>query len=300
MEGAVVDERVGRVSALWRFPVKSMLGEPLDEAVLTEQGVVGDRSYAVVDEETGKVVSAKSARLFPGMFACRATFVEEPRAGMAPPPVMVTLPDGSRVASDGPDCDDVLSVHFGRRVHLASAAPNGYTIDQYHPDVEGADPGGYRDTVVEMKLGSAFFADIGVPSPVAPTAFFDLFPVSVLTSSTLAQLAALRPQSRFDARRFRMNVIVDTEPDGFVENAWIDRSVGLGEEAQVHVVMPDPRCVMTTLAQEELPRDNDVLRTLVRHNRLELEGGARFPCAGVYAVVQASGPVRQGDVVTTS
>lgn len=291
---------LGRVSALWRFPVKSMLGESLEQTVLTEQGVVGDRGYAVVDEETGKVVSAKSARLFPGMLACRATFVEEPRSGEALPPVIITLPDGSRVTSDGPDCDAVLSAHFGRRVHLASAAADGYTIDQYHPDVEGADPAGYRDTVVEVKAGSAFFADIGVPSPVAPTAFFDLFPVSVLTSSTLATLDALRPQSRFDARRFRMNVIVDTEPDGFVENGWIGQSLSLGDKARVNVVMPDPRCVMPTLAQEELPRDNDVLRTLVRHNRLELEGGARFPCAGVYSVVEAFGPIERGDLVATS
>lgn len=293
-------ERVGEVSALWRFPVKSMLGERLDQVDLTEQGVVGDRGYAVVDQETGKVVSAKSVRLFPGMFECRATFAEEPRAGMPLPPVMITLPDGSRVASDKPDCDDVLSAHFARRVHLASAAPDGYTIDQYHPDVAGADPAGHRDTVVEQKLGSAFFDDIGAPSPVASTAFFDLFPVSVLTSSTLATLGSLQPQSHFDARRFRMNVIVDTEPDGFAENGWVGLDVQLGEDARVHVVMPDPRCVMPTLAQEELPRDNDVLRALVRHNRLELEEGARFPCAGVYGVVAASGLVRRGDVVTTS
>lgn len=295
-----MSQRVGEVSALWRFPVKSMLGEQLDQVFVTEQGVVGDRAYAIVDDETGKVVSAKSARLFPTMFACRATFMEEPRAGLAAPPVMVTLPSGARVTSDEADCDEVLSAHFGRRVHLASAASDGYTIDQYHPDVEDADPAGYRDTVVEVKLGSAFFADMGVPSPVAPTAFFDLFPMSVLTTSTLATLGALRPQSRFDARRFRMNVVVDTEPDGFVENAWVGRSVGFGDEARVHVTMPDPRCVMPTLAQGELPRDDDVLRTLVRHNRLELEGGARFPCAGVYAAVEATGPVRQGDVVTVS
>jgi hypothetical protein len=70
--------------------VKSMLGEQVDQAVLTERGVVGDRGYAVVDEETDKVVSAKSARLFPGMFECRATFAEEPRVSMPLPPVMVT------------------------------------------------------------------------------------------------------------------------------------------------------------------------------------------------------------------
>lgn len=293
-------DRAGTVSDLWRFPVKSMLGEALEQAVITEQGVVGDRAYAVVDDETGKVVSAKSVRLFPRMFACRATYVEEPGEGTASPTVMITLPDGSRVTSDQPDRDDVLSAHLGRRVHLALAASDGYSIDQYHPDVEDADPAGHRDTVVEMRLGAAFFAEMGAPSPVAPTAFFDLFPLSVLTSSTLAALSALGPQSRFDARRFRMNVIVDTDPDGFVENGWVGRRVDLGDEARVSVVMPDPRCVMPTLAQEELPRDNDVLRTLVRHNRLDLGDGARFPCAGVYAVVDGPGTVSRGDVVTTS
>ena len=137
-----------------------------------------------------------------------------------------------------------------------------------------------------------------MPSPVAAEAFFDLFPVTVLTTSTLKQLNELEPNSNFDERRFRMNVIVDTTDSGFVENDWIDRDLAVGDALRLHVAMPDPRCVMTTLAQDELPNDTGILRTLVRHNRIQVADAGLFPCAGIYAVVQESGNVRTGDSVT--
>jgi len=209
---------VGAVAGLWRFPVKSMGGERLEQAELTEHGLVGDRAYALIDANTGKVVSAKSVKLFPDLFNCRAAFVEPPRSGGELPPVQITLANGTSVTSDCSDVDRVLSAYFRRDVTLARAAPDDFTIDQYHPDIEDVDPAGYRDTFVEQKLGSAFFAQAGLPSPLPADSFLDLFPVSVLTTSTLEQLSELRPQSRFDQRRFRMNVIVDTEEGGFVEN----------------------------------------------------------------------------------
>ena len=285
---------VGAVAGLWRFPVKSMRGERLEQAELTEHGLVGDRAFALIDAETGKVVSAKSVKLFPGLLGCRAAFVEPPRAGGGLPPVRIVLPDGTSVTSDSSDVTDVLSAYFQRDVTLARAAPDDFTIDQYHPDVEDVDPAGYQDTVVEQKLGSAFFAQVGLASPVPDGSFLDLFPVSVLTSSTLEQLSELQPQSRFDQRRFRMNVIVDTDEGGFVENDWIGHELEIGEEVRISVALPDPRCVMTTLAQEDLPRDIEVLRTLTRHNRVQVGAAGLFPCAGVYAVVAVPGTLRVG------
>jgi uncharacterized protein YcbX len=287
----------GTVAGLWRFPVKSMRGERLEQAELAESGLIGDRAYALIDSNTGKVVSAKSVRLFPDLFGCRAAFVEPPRSGGELPPVWITLPDGTSVTSDFSDVDRVLSAYFRRDVALARAAPDDFTIDQYHPDVEDLDPAGYRDTFVEQKLGSAFFAQAGLASPLPVGSFLDLFPVSVLTTSTLEQLSELRPQSRFDQRRFRMNVIVGTEEAGFVENDWIGHELAIGDAVRLSVALPDPRCVMTTLAQEELPKDTDVLRTLTRHNRVQVGGAGLFPCAGVYAVVKAPGTIRTGDHV---
>lgn len=292
-----ISEAVGSIAGLWRFPVKSMRGEQLQEAELTERGVFGDRAYALIDTETGKVVSAKSVKLFPDLLSCKAEFVEPPLRSGDVPPVKITLPDGTSVRSDSDDVNHVLSAYFKRNVKLGRVAPDDFTIDQYYPDVEGADPGGNRNTVVAQKVGAAHFAALGMESPVPVGSFFDAFPLSVLTTSTLARLNELRPESRFDERRFRMNVIVKTERPGFIENDWVGRELGLGDGTRLNVALLDPRCVMTTLAQDDLPQDTDVLRTLVRHNRVQVGDLGQSPCAGVYAVVAAPGTVRTGDRV---
>jgi len=288
---------VGSVAGLWRFPVKSMRGEQLGQAELSERGLLGDRAYALIDTDTGKVASAKSVRLFPDLLGCSATFVGPPQVDRELPPVRIVLPNGASVTSDSSEIDRVLSAYFRRDVTLARAAPEDFTIDQYHPDLEDLDPEGHRNALVEQKLGSAFFAQAGLASPVPVGSFFDLFPLSVLTTSTLEQLNQLRPESRFDQRRFRMNLILGTKNPGFAENLWIGRELAIGETARISVALPDPRCVMTTLAQDDLPDDTGVLRTLARHNKVQVGTAGQFPCAGVYAVVVRPGTIRRGDVV---
>ena len=91
--------------------------------------------------------------------------------------------------SDSSDFDRALSAHFRRDVRLARVAPDDFTIDQYHPDVEGADPGANRDKVVAQKLGSALFAELGMESPVPVGAFFDVFPLSVIINDLDARAA---------------------------------------------------------------------------------------------------------------
>jgi uncharacterized protein YcbX len=290
-------EPVGTIGALWRFPVKSMLGEELDAVDLGEGGIIGDRAYAIRDRETGKVASAKHPKLWPNLLGCRAAFVEPPRPGDELPPVRIQLADGTSVLSDAADVDAVLSRFFGRDVELAPSAQNGYTIDQYHPDEENYDPDGHRDEVVEAQLGAAFFNQRGLPSAVPEGSFFDLFPLSVLTTSTLDRLGELEPQSRFDPRRFRMNVIVDTPAPGFVENEWLGRTLAIGDDVALGVALPDPRCVMPSLEQEELPKDSRILKALAQHNRIDV-AGSLYPCAGVYAVAEASGAIRRDDRVS--
>jgi uncharacterized protein YcbX len=293
------DEPVGTVGALWRFPVKSMLGEELDEVDVDERGVVGDRAFALVDVETGKVASAKHPKLWPDLLRCRASFVTPPRVD-EPSPVRIELADGTSVMTDAPEADGVLSRFFGREVRLARAAPKNFTIDQYHPDQEHLDPQGHRDEVTETKLGNALFNEVGMPSPLPEGSFLDVFPVSVMTTSALDHLGELQPGTTFDVRRFRMNVIVATRADGFVENSWIGGAIDVGERVKLAVPVPDPRCVMTTVAQEGLDRDPEILKALARHNRLDFAGAGLYPCAGVYAVVTSSGTIRTGDPVMRS
>jgi hypothetical protein len=94
-----------------------------------------------------------------------------------------------------------------------------------------------------------------------------------------------------------MNVIVDTPARGFVENEWVGHTVAVGDDVRLAVALPDPRCVMPSLAQEDLPRDPRILKALARHNRIDV-AGALFPCAGVYAVAEAAGTIGKGDRVS--
>ena len=92
---------VGRVAAIRRYPVKSMLGEDLDAVVIDQRGVVGDRRYAVIDDETGKVVSAKRPRRWGRMYELTG------RTSEGGP--VVAFPDGEAV----PVGDPKLSVRLG-------------------------------------------------------------------------------------------------------------------------------------------------------------------------------------------
>jgi uncharacterized protein len=94
-----------------------------------------------------------------------------------------------------------------------------------------------------------------------------------------------------------MNVIVGTPARGFVENEWLGRTLAIGDDVQLGVALPDPRCVMPSLAQEDLPKDSQILKALARHNRIEV-AGALYPCAGVYAVAEATGTIRKDDRVS--
>ena len=94
-----------------------------------------------------------------------------------------------------------------------------------------------------------------------------------------------------------MNVIVDTSERGFVENEWVGHTLAVGDHVTLGVALPDPRCVMPSLAQEDLPRDPRILKALAQHNRIDV-AGALYPCAGVYAVAEATGAIRKGDRVS--
>ena len=97
MMSNVRQTEVASVVSLWRYPVKSMMGEELNAADVTERGLLGDRAYALVDPSNGKVVSAKNPRKWAKLFDFRAVFVEPPRPGAKMPPIRITLPSGTMI-----------------------------------------------------------------------------------------------------------------------------------------------------------------------------------------------------------
>src|SRR6266852_5754257 len=207
---------VGSIVSLWRYPVKSMMGEELNATEVAKIGLLGDRAYALVDSSDAKVASAKNPRKWPQLFDFRAALADAPRTVVKVPSVRITLPDGNIVTSDQPDINRVLSNVLKRQVKLESALTEQgtATAEEYWPDIEGLD---HRDTVTDFGL------------PVGT--FFDCAAVHLLTTATLDRLRALYPQGRFEARRFRPNIVVSTGPQdhGFVEDDWIGHTVAIGE-----------------------------------------------------------------------
>jgi uncharacterized protein YcbX len=285
------------ISEVWRYPVKSMLGERRDSVTVTATGVAGDRAYAVIDRSDGKVASAKNPRKWRALLSCHAEFLEEPTAGDAPPPARITLPDGTAVTSDDSNVHDVLSKLLGREVTLADAAPEGALFEETWPDVEGMAPAEFIDSTRVRSDESEAVSDLALGLAAAPGSFFDLAPIHLVTSSSLDELRRLQPGSEFVTQRFRPNIVIDAPAEGFVENGWVGATLRLGADASVNVMMPTMRCVMTTLAQGDLPDDRAVLRAARDHNRVEISGLGHWACVGAYASVVSPGTVCVGDPI---
>jgi uncharacterized protein len=264
---------LGSVVALWRYPVKSMMGEELNATEVTERGLLGDRAYALVDSSDGKVATAKNPRKWPRLFDFRATFIEPARVAAKVPPVRIALPDGTTVTSDQADLNQILSNALNREVTLHAAEREAINAEEYWPDMEGLD---HRDAVTDFTLPEG--------------TFFDCAMVHLLTTATLDRLRELYPQGRFEVRRFRPNIVVQlaSGEKSFAENGWVGHMLAIGTAVRLNITGPCGRCVMTTLAQGDLSNDPGILRTAAQHNQVNV---------GVYAAVARGGTIRRGDSV---
>jgi uncharacterized protein len=253
-------EVVGSVAELWHFPVKSMQGTRVDALDLTEKGAEGDRGWAVVDPAEGKVLSAK-----------RWSQLLEATGGRGEDgTITITLPDGSAHEAGDPATDAALSAWLDHEVRLIQP-PVGDGLPYDLPT------DAWDDTSPLWQF----------PGPPGGP-FVDLAAAHLLTTASLRAAEALRPESAWDVRRFRPNAVLDVAGEGFVEDAWVGRAVGVGD-AVAEPFMPTVRCALPTRAQPGLAKDPDIARTLRDGHDLNL---------GVYCNVSVAGRVRLGDDVT--
>ena len=228
---------IGTIAGLWRYPVKSMLGERRESLLLERRGVVGDRLYAVRDE-AGKFGSGKTTRRFRlmnGLYQFRARY-----DGESP---LITFPDGATLRGDDPAIHAHLSDVLGISVQLSR---------------EG---------------------DIS---------HFDDGPIHLVTTASLRALSALLARDETDARRFRPNIVVETDGEGFQEDSWEGRDILLGDTVRLCVTKQTERCVMVNFAWDELREEPRALRALAQ---------THDACMGVYADVLTPGALRQGDQI---
>ncbi|MCW5624585.1 MAG: MOSC domain-containing protein [Burkholderiales bacterium] len=282
---------VGIVKELWRYPVKSMIGERVDAVQIGPAGLVGDRLWALRDEGRAEVQGAK---LYPQLMQCSARFVAPPTPG-AIPDVEVRFPDGAVVRSGSDAMNAALTTFIGRPASLWPLQPadNLAFYRRYKPS----------DEQFLADVMTIFAREDGEPLPDLaqfppeileytsfPGMFFDVTPLQFVTTAALAHLRDLNPQARWDVRRFRPNLVIETVDGlvGMVEEDWTGKRLFIGD-LPVDVAGPTPRCGMTTRATGDLPFDKSVLRTIVRETRQNL---------GAYAVTAATATVNVGDRVT--
>lgn len=282
--------KVGSLKEIRRYPVKSMAGECLEEVALGSRGLPGDRVWAVRDEVRGGIRGAKK---IPALMNLSARYRTPPR-DEGSSPAEITLPDGSTVGTGAADLNARLSNALGQEVSLWPLLP-AEALDHYrrgqptHKDINAELRAIFGRTPDEPLPDLSLFPPELTEFESPPGTYFDAFPLLLLSDAAVTAMAAKAPDSVFDLRRFRPNLVVTDTAAGIEmpELAWRGRRLRLGE-ATLRVTIECPRCVMVTHQVAELPKDPSIMRALVR------ESGGNL---GVYATVESPGAVRVGDAV---
>jgi uncharacterized protein YcbX len=270
----------GAVQAMWRYPVKSMMGEEIASGEVTARGLASDRAYALVEQASNRAAPTRTwaARLL----QYRAQFLTEPAPDRPAPAVRITCPDGTLLTSTEADLEARLSADFGRALRFMAVAPAGLLVEFPAGTLAGT-----LAHLTELPLAAA--APAGT--------FFDYACLHLIATATLDHLQRVYPQGRFDGRRFRPNFVIRTTGEPFIENSWAGRTVAIGAEVVLRVTIPTGRCGVTTQPQGDLPQDPGILRTIAQHNLLDSGEFGRSACLGVYADVVKPGVVRCGDTL---
>jgi uncharacterized protein len=254
---------IGKVESLWRYPVKSMRGEELDEAFAGYSGIYGDRVFAfrssaspkgfpyLTAREQRKLLQYRPHFRYPEKAARPINLVDAESKGanpllanLAELAVDVETPDGDNLAIDEPALIEMLRAD----------------IDPKH-------------TLTLMQ---------------SQRAMTDCRPVSIFSLQSVQQLAE-ETGVRVDKRRFRANIYVDlTSAEGFAENELVGRSVRIGSKAIIAILERDSRCVIITLDPDTGEQTPVILKKVAQ---------AHEGMAGVYGAVLVEGMVRKGDPV---
>ena len=240
-------------------PVKSLALSEVDNIHVGSRGIENDRRFLVLDSG-GKVVSQRQIGKLTQVGADYSVDADE---------LTLMFPDGSVVTGQPSPIRDAATMLWGRVV-------TGSVID-----------GDWSDA-----LSSFCGADLTLMKTRDVGACFDEYPVSVLSQASIDYLTGLTGGTQsFRVERFRPTFLIDG-CGPHEEDTWLGRGLSIGEQLQVRLVSPDPRCAITTLDPKTGERDFDTLRLI-----LSYRPSSRAPYFGTYGIVEAPGTVRAGDEV---
>jgi MOSC domain-containing protein len=248
-----------RVAQLWRYPVKSLLGERLPALHALDNGMDGDRMWAIQDRGDGRILTARREP--------RLLFASSRLSAPSGLPV-ITLPDGKELTGPGPATDAALSTWLAKPVTLVAAAECNAARAEYFADATDD-----ASQAIEWTMPNGRFVDA--------------FPLLVMTTAGLQGSAASYSNGIWDVRRFRPNILIQLDGEGWLEDAWADRRLSVGS-AQLVPRQRCIRCTMVNRAQPGLERDVNIFKTLHRFHRGE---------AGMWTQVVYPGIISEGDFV---
>lgn len=262
--------KVGRISELWRYPVKSMAGERVNSAGFDSFGMVGDRAWSTINTETGDVGWGKS---YPKLLNLKARYLQEPPSSRVycddVPPVVIEFPDGE-IATSGENPGAALSAYIGAPLQLNPLEPpenqqhyRWQTPVDYEailkilgigPDEPPPDINAYDGSIIEML--AEYFAP--------PGTYNDMFPVHALTSASIKHMESQSGET-FELQRFRPNFLIETAAgiSGLIEFEWIGKTLAIGE-CLFKVEAKTIRCSMPPRSQEpyKLPQNPAIAKSL--------------------------------------
>lgn len=278
---------IGRIQQLWRYPIKSMAGEPLERAALDETGIVGDRSWALRDVLADELTDCKA---IPALLSCAARYPGEPQAGLEQSHAIIVLPDGRTVRTDDPFAAAAVSAIAGRPLSLWPLQPASHTEhyrlrrpkslaairhrmglppDEPLPDFSVYDP--------EMMAELQQYA-------TPRGSYKDAYPIHFVTSASLHSLRGFAPGIDIDARRFRPNLLIETDLEtGFPEHDWAGFELIIGGVV-LHCGPRAVRCSMPGQPQQGLSGEPRIGAVLRRHTGFNMGALATVARAGVIAI----------------
>lgn len=278
---------LGTVKEIWRYPVKGMAGEKIEQCNITDMGLTGDRNWALLDVEREEIQSCKFR---PELLLCQATT----RKDTSDPHVDITFPDDSVIGSDDPVIHDRLSELVGHASTLEKLEPDEDHSFFYR--YKGAEQGWLEELKETFtREGDEPYPDFSSLPPeveeyvTVPGSFYLVSPFHIITTATLDYFKQKLPEADWSIVRFRPNLVIDTGADrsGLVEQQWINQQIMIGH-AKIDCTATAPRCGAITRRQKDLPFDKSMLRTVIKEAEQNL---------GIYGSILADGVITIGDPV---
>ncbi|HEX9469579.1 MAG TPA: MOSC domain-containing protein [Pseudolabrys sp.] len=255
----------GKVDSLWRYPVKSMRGEELEEAFVGFSGVYGDRLFAFRSTAAPKGFPYLTGREQEEMLLYRPRFRHADKTAKPP-----NLREAESMA---PGINPLFADAAAFAVDVET--PSGEVLRVDDPALIG---------LLKKRIGDEHVLTL-LRSERAMT---DCRPISLFSIQTGRRLGE-EIGTTIDKRRFRANIYMDLgSAGGFAEDAYVGRTLRIGSKVVVSVLERDPRCKMITLDPDTAEPNAQLLRTVNQTHDNK---------AGVYGAILVEGTIRRGDVI---